>query len=52
MAHLCKTIVDEHGMEQCKSDPCMLSKMGDGVVKLIVVVHVDGILVGGGKGGV
>ena len=50
-AHLCKTMVDEHDMEQCKSDPCVFRKVVDGVVKLIVVVHIDDILVGGGKGG-
>ena len=48
-AHLCKTKVDEHDMEQCKSDPCVFSKRVDGVVELIVVVHVDDILVGGEK---
>ena len=51
VAHLCKTIVDEHDMEQCKSDPCVFRKVVDGVVKLIVVIHVDDILVEEGKGG-
>ena len=48
-AHLCTTMVDEHDMEQCKSDPCVFRKVVDGVVELIVVVHVDDILVGGEK---
>ena len=26
-AHLCKTMVDEHDMEQCKSDPCVFRKV-------------------------
>ena len=51
VAHLCKTMVDEHDMEQCKSDPCVFRKVVDGVVKLIVVIHVDDILVEEGKGG-
>ena len=45
-AHLCKTMVNEHDMER-KSDPCVFRKVVDGVVKLMVVVHVDDILVGG-----
>ena len=51
-AYLFKTMVDEHDMEQCKSDPCVIRKVVDGVVKLIVVIHVDDILVEEGKGGV
>ena len=47
-AHLCKTMVNEHDMER-KSDPCVFRKVVDGVVELIAVVHVDDILVGGGK---
>ena len=44
-AVLCQTLVDEHGMEQCRADPCVYRKIVKGVVKLILVVHVDDILV-------
>ena len=46
---LCQTLVDEHGMEQCRADPCVYRKVVEGVVKLILVVHVDDILVSGEK---
>ena len=36
-------------MEQCRADPCVYRKIVEGVVKLILVVHVDGILVSGEK---
>ena len=48
-AVLCQTFVDEHDMEQCRADPCVYRKIAEGVVKLIIVVHVDDILVSGGK---
>ena len=49
-AVLCQTLlVDEHGMEQCRADPCVYRKIVEGVVKLILVVHVDAILVSGEK---
>ena len=34
-------------MEQCRADPCVYRKIVEGVVKLILVVHVDDILVSG-----
>ena len=34
-------------MEQYCPDPCVYRKIVEGVVKLILVVHVDDILVGG-----
>ena len=40
-AVLCHTLVDEHGMKQCQADPCVYRKIVEGVVKLILVVHVD-----------
>ena len=48
-AVLCQTLVDEHGMEQCRADPCVYRKIVEGVVKLVLVVHVDDILVSGEK---
>ena len=48
-AVLCQALVDEHGMEQCRADPCVYRKIVEGVVKPILVVHVDDILVSGGK---
>ena len=32
-------------MEQCRADPCVFRKIVEGVVKLILVVHVDDVLV-------
>ena len=48
-ADLCQTLEDEHGMEQCRADPCVYRKIVEGVVKLILVVHVDDSLVSGEK---
>ena len=48
-AVLCQTLEDEHGMEQCRADPCVYRKTVEGVVELILVVHVDDILVSGKK---
>ena len=48
-AVLCQTLVEEHGMEQCRADPCVYRKIVEGVVKLILVVRVDDILVSGEK---
>ena len=48
-AVLCQTLVDEHSMEPCRADPCVYRKIVEGVVKLILVVHVDDILVSGEK---
>ena len=36
-------------MEQCRADPCVYRKIVEGVMKLILVVHVDDILVSGEK---
>ena len=36
-------------MEQCRTDPCVYQKIVEGVVQLILVVHVDDILVRGEK---
>ena len=46
---LCQTLGDEHGMEQCRTELCVYRKFVEGVVKLILVVHVDDILVIGEK---
>ena len=48
-AVLCQVLVDEHDMGQCRADPCVYKKFVEGVVKLIIVVHVDDILVSGEK---
>ena len=48
-AVLCQPLEDEHGMEQCWADSCVYRKIVEGVVKLILVVHVDDILVSGEK---
>ena len=37
------------GFEQCKGDPCIFGKIIDGVVVMIVGVHVDDLLVGGSQ---
>ena len=36
-------------MEQCRADPCVYRTIVEGVVSLILVVHVDNILVSGEK---
>ena len=37
-AVLCQTLVDEHGMEQCRTNPCVYRKIVEGVMELILVV--------------
>ncbi|CAN0358558.1 unnamed protein product, partial [Hapterophycus canaliculatus] len=44
---LVQKFVMRHGMEQCKTDPCVFRKIRDGKVVLILVVHVDDIAVAG-----
>ena len=36
-----------HGMEQCKADPCVYRKIVNGVVVLVLAVHVDDMAVAG-----
>ena len=36
-------------MEQCRADPCVYKKIVEGVVKLILVEHVDDMQVNGKK---
>ena len=45
--HLGDVIVRKVGMKQCKADPCIFGLIGDGVVVMIVCVHVDDITVAG-----
>ena len=45
--HLGDVIVRKVGMEQCKADPCVFRLIRDGVVVMIVCVHVDDITVAG-----
>ena len=45
--HLGDVIVRKIGMEQCKEDPCVFRLIRDGVVVMIVCVHVDDITVAG-----
>ena len=47
--HLCADTLVEDGFEQCKADPCIFRKIVDGVVVMIVGVHVDDLLVGGSE---
>ena len=46
-----QTSVDEHYMQQCRADSRVYRKIEVGVVKLILVVHVDDVLVNGKKEG-
>ena len=45
--HLGDVIVSKIGMGQCKADPCVFRLIKDGVVGMVVRVHVDGITVAG-----
>ena len=45
--HLGDVIVPKIGMERCKADPCVFRLIRDGVVIMIVCVHVDDITVAG-----
>ena len=45
--HLGDVIVRKIGMEQCKADPCVFRLIRDGVLVMIVCVHVDDITVAG-----
>ena len=45
--HLGDVIVRKIGMEQCKADPCVFRPIRDGVLVVIVCVHVDDITVAG-----
>ena len=45
--HLGNVIVRKIGMEQCKADPCVFRLIRDGVVVIIVCVHVDDITAAG-----
>ena len=40
-------LVTRHGMEQCKTDPCVFRKFRDGRLVMIMVVHVDDMAVAG-----
>ena len=44
---LVNKFVMRHGMEQCKTDPCVFRKIRAGKVVLVVVVHVDDMAVAG-----
>ena len=45
--HLDDVVVRKVGMEQCKVDPCVFRLIRDGVVVMIVCVHVDDITIAG-----
>ena len=45
--HLGGVIVRKIGMEQCKADPCVFRLIRDGVVVMIICVHMDEITVAG-----
>ena len=40
-----RVLLQKIGIEQSKADPCVLRKVVDGEVTLIVCVHVDGLAV-------
>ena len=44
---LVNKLVKVHGMEQCKTDPCVFRLIREGKVVLILTVHVDDMAVGG-----
>ena len=43
---LVETVVD-HGMEQCRTYPCVFRMVVDGKVELIMVVHVHDVVIAG-----
>lgn len=47
---LVEKLVKNHGMEQCKADPCVFRKIANGVVVLVLAVHVDDMAVAGPRG--
>ena len=47
--HLCADTLIADCFEQCKADPCILRKIVDGVVVMIMGVYVDDILVEGSQ---
>ena len=48
--HLCADTLLADGFEQCKAYPsCILRKLVDGVVVMIVGVYVDDLLIGGSE---
>ena len=40
-------LVQVHGMEQCKTDPCVFRLIREGIVVMIMTVHVDDMAVAG-----
>ena len=48
--HLCPDTLIADEFEQCKADPCIFRKIADGVVVMMVGVHVDDLLIGGSEG--
>ena len=40
-------MVHVHDMEQCKTDPCVFRLIRDGIVVMIMIVHVDDMAVAG-----
>ena len=47
--HLCAGTLIADGFEQRKADPCILRKVVDGVVVMIVGVYADDMLIGGSE---
>ena len=47
--HLGDVIVRKIGMEQCKADPCVFRMIRNGVVFMIVYVHMDDIITVAGE---
>ena len=46
---LVNRLVEEDGLEQCKAEPCVFWLMVENEVSLMVGVHLDDIIVSGGK---
>ena len=44
---LVEKLVQVRGVEQCKTDPCVFRLIREGIVVMIMTVHVDDMAVGG-----
>ena len=42
-----KFVIKVHGMEQCKTDPCVFRLIREGIVVMTMTVHVDDMAVAG-----
>ncbi|CAM9216223.1 unnamed protein product, partial [Sphacelaria rigidula] len=44
---LCQAVLEDVGMMQCETHPCVFEREDEGDVRVVLVVHVDDILIGG-----